>query len=215
MSDGIASQSDEIRDLLGLDAVALADLGGPDARDLADTADGLEDRDVVRDELERVPVGRRDERGTAASSLGGDRGAEEVVRLESRRLAADDPRRLEEPRREIELLEQLRVELPAGLVAGQELVAVGRDEERVPADDHRPRLLGLPEAEQHVGEAGEQVPGLAVRAPDRPRQRMEGPVRERVAVDDEQRCKGRGFSRVHFRRALTSASREMWLHLVR
>ena len=184
---GVAAERDEVRDLLRLDAVPLADLGRPDPRDLAHAAHRLQDRHVVGDQLERVAVRRRDERRPAPRSLGGHGGAEEVVRLEARRLAAHDPARLEQPRRKVELLEELGVELAAGLVAGQQLVPVGRDEQRVPADDDGTRPLRLPEPEEHRREAGQQVPGPAVRAADRARQCVEGAVGERVAVDDEQR----------------------------
>ena len=92
----VAAEGDEVRHLLGLDVVALAHLGGPDPRELAHPAHGLQDRDVVGDELERVAVGGRHERGAAGGSLRGDGGGEEVVGLEAGALAAGDPCRLEQ-----------------------------------------------------------------------------------------------------------------------
>ena len=59
------------------------------------------------------------------------------------------PADAEQAGREVELLEQLRVEDAARLVAGELLVAVGRDGQRVPADEHRARTLRLPEPQQH------------------------------------------------------------------
>ena len=50
----------------------------------------------------------------------------------------------------VELLEERVVEHAAGLVAGQRLVPVGRHVERVPADDHRRRLLRVPQAQEEV-----------------------------------------------------------------
>ena len=62
------------------------------------------------------------------------------------------------------------------------------DEQRVPADEHCPRLLRLPEPEEHRDEARQQVAGASVRPTNRAWQRVEGAVRERVAVDHEERC---------------------------
>ena len=62
----VAAQRDEVGHLLGIDAVALAHLGRPDARELADPAHRLQDRDVVRGELEGVAIRGRDERRPAA-----------------------------------------------------------------------------------------------------------------------------------------------------
>ena len=154
---------------------------------LADAADRLQDRDVGSRELERVAVGGRDERRAAARPLAGHRGGEKVVGLEALLLAADDARRRDERRQQGELVEDLGVELAARLVGLEQLVAVGRDEERVPADDDRTRPLGLPEAQQHRHEADQRVRRPAVVAPERLRQSVERAVCERVAVDGEQR----------------------------
>ena len=59
-------------------------------------------------------------------------------------------------------------------------MAVGGRVERVPADEHRLRLLALPEPLQEAREADERVEA------DRLRQRVVGAVGERVAVDREQ-----------------------------
>ena len=187
----VAAQRDEVRHLRRVDAVALAHLRRPDPRELAHALQRLQDRDVGRRELERVAVGGRDERRAAAPPAPTRRPRRGSRRPRTRRLRADDTRRREQARRELELLEQLRVELAPRLVAGEQLVAVGRDGERVPADEHRARPLRLPEPQHHRDEPGEQVPRPAVRAPDRARQRVERPVRERVAVDREQH-RGRG-----------------------
>ena len=74
-----------------------------------------------------------------------------------------------------------------GLIALEQLVAIGRHADRVPADDDRPGTLGLPEAEQHRHEADQRVGGPAVVAPERARQGVKGAVCERVAVDGEER----------------------------
>ena len=69
-------------------------------------------------------------------------------------------------------------------------MAVGRHVERVPADENAVRLLGLPQPLQEVREADERVRRPAAGAANRLRQRVVGAVRERVAVDDEQRAQG-------------------------
>ena len=170
-----------------LDAVALAHLGRADPLQLADAAHGLQDRDVVGRELEGVAVGGRDERRAATGALARDGGREEVVRLEARLLAAHDPGRRDERRQQRELVDDLGVELAARLVGREQLVAVGRNEERVPADDDGARLLGLPEAQEHRHEPDQRVGRPAVVTPERARQGVEGAVGERVAVDGEQR----------------------------
>ena len=92
---GIAAQRDEVRHLLGLDAVALAHLGRADARELAETPrTGC--RIVVRGlgELEEVAVGGGDESCSPPRFvLGGDGGGEEVVRLVAGRLGRRRSRR--------------------------------------------------------------------------------------------------------------------------
>ena len=183
----ISAECDEVGNLLRLDAVALADLRGADPRELADPAHRLQDRDVVRHELESVAVGRRDQGGAAACALRGDRRSQEVVGLVARCLAADDSGGLEQGRGEIELLEQRGVEDTSRLVSGQQLVPVRRDGQRVPSDEDRTRPLRLPEPQQHRRDTGEEVARPTVLAADRARQRMERAVGERVAVDDEQR----------------------------
>jgi hypothetical protein len=49
-------------------------------------------------------------------------------------------------------------------------------------------VIRLEEEEQDVGEADERVDGPAAGAADGRRQRVEGTVGERVAVEDQQRC---------------------------
>ena len=123
------------------------------------------------------------------SSSAADRRREKVVRLVPGSLPADDPARRDEPGQQIELLEELRVELTARLVALERCMSVRRHVEGVPADDHGAGTLALPEADEHVAEAGESVPWRAVCPPDRARESVVGAVGERVAVDDEERLR--------------------------
>ena len=202
----VAAQGDEVRHLLGLDAVSLAHLAGPDPRELGDALDRLEDGRPLADELERVAVGGGDERLAAACLLLGDRGGEEIVRLVARLLPGDEPERPDELRQEVELLEQLGVEDAAALVGGEAPPGGRSARRRSPTDHHRARLLGFPEAEQEVREADERARGQARGAPHRLRQRVVGAVGERVAVDREQRA-SRGAAARSARRSAPSGAR--------
>ena len=183
---GIAAQRDEVRHLRGLDAVALANLGRPDPRELGDALHRLEHGRQLADELERVAVGGGDERRPASLLLLGDRGGEEVVRLVPGLLRGREAHRTDELREQLELLEQLGIEDAARLVGGERLAAIGGLADAVPADEHGARLLRLPQAEQEVGEADDRAGREAGRAPHRLGQGVVGAVGQRVAVDDEQ-----------------------------
>ena len=180
----VAAQRDEVRHLCGVDAVPLAHLGRPDPDERA-AARGLEDSHAVADELERVAVGGGDEHG-AVPARGG--GREEVVRLVAVALRGREAERLDERGHGRELLEERLVEHATGLVGGEGLVPVGRRLERVPGDEHRRRLLGVPQPQQVVRDADERIGRPAARAADRLRERVVGAVREVVAVDREQRA---------------------------
>jgi hypothetical protein len=115
----------------------------------------------------------------AACLLRGDGRGEEVVRLVPGAFRSDEPEGRDELGQQVELLQDRVVELATALVARKELAAVGRNPDRVPSDQDRTRLLGLPEPDEHVRE-----PDHCVQA-DRLRQRVVRAVRERVAVDRE------------------------------
>ena len=136
------------------------------------------------DELVRVAVGGDDRHRPRPRVRGG---GEEVVRLVAARLADLEAERLAELGQPPELLEQRVLELAPRLVGRQRLVAVRRRLERVPADEHRLRPLGIPEPHQEPREADERVRRPAV-ALDRLRDRVVGAVCERVAVDREERA---------------------------
>ena len=178
----IAAERDEVRHLLGLDAVALAHLRRADARELRDALDRLQDRHPVGHELERVAIrcddGHRPRPRPCA-------GGEEVVGLVPRCLADEESERLRQPRQPSELLEDRGLELAPRLVGGERLVPVRRRLERVPADEHRLRLLGVPEPHEEAREADEGVGRPAVSL-DRLRDRVVGAMGERVAVDGQQ-----------------------------
>ena len=112
----VAAQCDEVRHLVGLDAVALDHSAGP-MRERAAAALWLQDRRVLACELERVAVAARDERVTPLRLLLGDGRGKEVVGLVAIGLRDRESHRLAQLWGEIELLEQVGRELPAALVA--------------------------------------------------------------------------------------------------
>ena len=163
LSDVVAAQRDEVRDLLRLHAVALSDLGRADPRDLAHAA----------------WVGGWSRSSRRAGTRRGRRSPPTPVRR------ARPPRRLQRPRSH-----PLRTRRPSRprsrrtqqvREAGRAVRAVpGRTRGRtgtsrttrggrwhlqgVPGDEQRARLLDLPQPDEHVGEA-DQSPG---RTPIRP-----------------------------------------------
>src|SRR5207249_4622012 len=160
-----------------LDAVALAYLLWPDARQLRDAANRLEYRRAVACELERVAVGGRDQRLAAALLLERDRGSEEVVGLVPGCLRVAEAERPDEHGQQVELFEQLLVEDAAALVPGERFVPVRRHVERVPADDHGARRFAVPQPQEHVREPDDRVPGPPPCASNRLRQRVISAVR--------------------------------------
>ena len=159
----VAAQRDEVRHLVGLDAVALAHLAGP-TRAISTRRVGW--RIVVRSltswNMSRSDVATRRPARCLLSR----------PRRPPRKSSASYPgafaRRSRSPRRARAggraAPSSSVVELAAGLVAGERLVAVGRHRERVPADETRARLLGLPHGHEHVREADDHVRGPAARA---------------------------------------------------
>ena len=111
LSDGSPRSAMKSGTCVGLDAVALAHLGRPDPRERPAALLRLQHDRPLADELERVAVAARDERVAAAGLLERDGGGEEVVGLVARRLRGGEAHRLDELRRQVELLEQLLVEL--------------------------------------------------------------------------------------------------------
>ena len=96
-----------------------------------------------------------------APLLGGDGGGEKIVGLVARRLGVGEAAGRDELRQRVELLEQRVVEFAAALVGRELPVPVGRRVERVPADQHGARLLGLVEPQQKIGEAEDGAGGPA------------------------------------------------------
>ena len=93
---------------------------------------------------------------------------------------------------ESELLDQLVIEMAAGLVGRKGAAPVSRRFQRVPADhDSSGPLLGV-EAQKHIGEAEECAVTLVAGSPDGLRQTVVGAMRERAAVYDQERTPATG-----------------------
>jgi len=130
----------------------------------------------------------RSEVATTVSPLRASSWATAAARKSSPRTPAPsraEAHRPDELGEQVELLEQLRVEDAAALVRGERLAPVRRLADAVPADEHGPRLLHLPEPEQEVREADDRARRQAGRAAHGLRQRVIGAVGEGVAVDRE------------------------------
>src|SRR5882724_3458473 len=127
----------------------------------------MQDRGAVGGELKRVAVAARDEGLAAAPLLGGDRSGEEIVGFVAGRLGEPKAAGRDKLRQYVELLDDLVVELAAALIGREQLLAVGRRAERVPADQHGARPLGLVEAQQQIGKADDRAAATIAAAADR------------------------------------------------
>jgi hypothetical protein len=182
----VATQRDEIRDLAGLDAIAFAHLGRPDARHLAGPH-RVEDRRSVRGELKRIAVARRDEHAAASPLLRRNRRGEKIIGLVTGRLREGEAACRDELGQDFELLDQLVVELPPALVIREQFLAIGRRAEGVPADQHGARSFVGIEVEQEIAEPDDRAAAAIALAADRLRQGVIRAMREIIAVDDKQR----------------------------
>src|ERR1700680_2636802 len=82
--------------------------------------------------------------------------------------------------------------MPPGLICRKQALPVRRRIERVPSDEHYPRLLVVKQAQQKIGEAEDRSGATVAFASDRFWERMVGAMRERIAVDYQQGLLG-GF----------------------
>ena len=125
----------------------------------------LQDGRGRRGELKGIAVAARHDRGAAAPLLGRDGSGQEIVGLVAGRLGIGEAAGRDELRQDRQLLDDLVVELAPALIGRERLVPVGRRIERVPADQHRARLLGVVEPQQEIGEADDRAGRpVAVRA---------------------------------------------------
>ena len=181
---GVALEADEVGDLGGVDAVALADpLGGVDDH-VGDAARRHHDADVVGGQLEGVAIGRDDADAVAVALGHGGQGADHVVGLHPLDADVAVAEGLDQRREEGALgLEQRRGGLAVGLVLGIELEPLGGA--LVPGHDHAGGAVVGQHPHQHVGHAQQRVGGLALGGLQLLGQGVEGAVGEAVAVYQE------------------------------
>lgn len=183
---GVASQRDEIRHLTGIDAVPLVHLSWSDPGHFAGTH-RMEDGGQLRGELERIAIAARDQRQTALALFPPNGSGKKVISLVSSGLGVREATGGNEGGQESKLLDQLVIEMAAGLVGRKGTTPVGRCLQRVPADHNSSRpLLGV-EAQKHIGEADDCAATLVAGAADGLRKSMVGAMGERVPVYDQER----------------------------
>ena len=192
---GVALEADEVGDLVGPDAVAGLDALRRVHVDVGDAARRHHQRDVLRAELERIPVGG-DDAGLDPGCVGeGCERRDHVVGLPALELEIAVAERLDDRPEVRELLaEQVRHRLAPLLVDDLGRLGDGSavHRPRVPRDRDALRPVVGEELEQHVREAEERVRRLAVTRRELLRERKEGAVGEVVAVDEEELRVARG-----------------------
>ena len=185
----VALEPDEVRDLVGPDAVAELDPFGRVDVHIRDAAWRHHQRDVRRAELEGVAVGRDDRRLHAR--LVGARGErrDHVIRLPALELQVAVAERLHDRLEMRELLAQQVGHRPAALLVDhiprlRDRRPVGRA--RVPGDRDALGAVVREQLEEHVREPEEGVGRKAVARRKLLRKREKGAVGEVVAVDEEE-----------------------------
>ena len=183
----VALEPDEVRHLVGPNAVAELDALGRVDVDLCDAARRHHQRDVLAAELECVAVGRDDAR-LDARLVGARRDRRDhVVRLPALELEVPVAERLDDRTEVRELLpQQVRHRPTALLVRLRDLRAVGRT--RVPRDGDAARRVVREQLEEHVREAEQRVRRLPVR-------RLRAPPGARSRRGTRGCCRRRGRAR--------------------
>ena len=186
---GVALEPDEIGDLVGPDPVARLDPLGRVDVDVAHAARRHHQADVLRDELERVAVGRDDARLDPGLVGARRERRDHVVRLPALELEIPVAERLHDRPQVRELLaEQVRHRPAAFLVDDVRGLGLRRAVHRpcVPGDRDALRPVVGEELEEHVREAEQRVGGEALARREFLGQREERSIGEVVAVDEEE-----------------------------
>ena len=184
---GLADEGCQVAVALRRHAVLRLDRRRGQPGQLRDALDGVEERDLVGDELDRVAVARADE--DLDVLRGGQRrqGRDDVVGLVALGLDVTDLQRIEHLVQERDLaLELVRRRRAPGLVFGIFLQAEGLARD-VEGDRHVGRLLVPQQVDQHRREAVDRVGVLA--RPGREvlgREGEEGTVGQRMSVEQEE-----------------------------
>ena len=192
---GVALEADEIGNLVGPDPVARLDPLGRVDVDVAHPARRHHQADVLRDELERVAVGR-DHARLDPGFVGARRESRDhVVRLPALELEVAVAECLHDRPQVRELLaEQVRHRPAAFLVHDVRGLGLRRAVHRpcVPGDRDAFRPVVGEELEEHVREAEQRVGGEAFARREFLGQREERSIGEVVAVDEEELRVARG-----------------------
>ena len=191
----VALEPDEVGDLLGPDPVARLDALGRVDVDVAHAARRHHQADVLRDELERVAVGRDDARLDPGLVGARRERRDHVVRLPALELEVAVAERLDDRPQVRELLaEQVRHRPAAFLVDDVGRLGLRRavHRPRVPGDRDALRPVVGEELEEHVREAEQRVGREALARRELLGQREERAVGEVVAVDEEELGVARG-----------------------
>ena len=181
----VALEADEVGHLLGRHAETRGDALGRIDVDVGDAARRHHQADVVRDELKRVAVGRDDARGHARLVGPSRQRGDDVVRLPTFELEVAVAERLHDRLEIRELLPQ-----QVGHRAAVRLVLAGDGRAvhglRVPGHRDPSRAVVREQLDEHVREAEQRVRGEAVARHELLGQGEIRPVREVVAVDEEE-----------------------------
>src|SRR5206468_10741866 len=160
-------------------AIPLTDLIRADAGKLTRTY-RLHDGSGVRGELKGIAITACDDDGAAAPLLCGNRGGKKVVSLVTRRLGVGKSAGAYQLGQVIKLFEQLAVDCATTLIVRQEPMTVCRRLNRIPADEHRSRLLACIETQEIIRETDHGAAASVAASPNRFRQRVIGAVGERI-----------------------------------
>ena len=201
----VAAQRREVGVLDRREAVAGHHRGGVDAAELGDPARRVEHRHVVADQLERVAVARGHQHAIALRlGLGGE-GGDDVVGLVVVHREERDRERGQHVLDEVDLAAEVVGRRAAvRLVLGEPLGAEGDARDVEGHGDVRGHLVAQ-QVDEHGREAVDGVRGLPGAGAEVLRgQREERPVRERVAVEQQQAALADGV--LDRRRGLRPAS---------
>ena len=116
--------------------------------------------------------------------------AAENIRLVAGRLRGSEPAGFDEMWKQVQLLQQVAVEMPPGLIIRKGTMPVSRRIERVPAHDDGARTFRLIKPDEIIGKADDGARAAAARPLYGLWQPMIGTVSERISIDDQQRPAG-------------------------
>jgi hypothetical protein len=177
----VAHEGQDVHDPLGRHAPLRLDCGAVEPRGAAALAAGVQHRDVGRDELQEVLVGRDDYHAAALPHRLPRQRCDDVVRLVARHLDHRQPQGVADAPYERDLHGQVRVHGRAVRLVLRVLVVADGRAGRIEEDRDVLRPLVVEELSQHRREAVRRVRGEAP-ARGEPADRVERPVELAAAV---------------------------------